>query len=596
MNTKHFFTAIALLLLATASNATAQTDGRDFLPPTMGWSSWNTYAANISDSIIRRQADAMVSTGLDTVGYRYINIDDGFFYNRDSNGRLVIHPTRFPNGLRPVVDYIHAKGLKAGIYSDAGHNTCASYYGGETGGVGGGLYEHDAEDCEMYFNEMDFDFIKVDFCGGDAPQNSERLALDTEQRYTEIAAAIQQVEQQTGKDIIYNVCRWNFPGTWVCDIADSWRISQDINASWASVKDIIAQNLYLSAYCQNGHYNDMDMLEVGRGLTTAEDQTHFGLWCIMSSPLLIGCDLGSLSTATRKLLGNEDLIALNQDPLGLQAYVAKAQDGIYILVKDIEEKYGMTRAVAIYNPTDASVKTTMQFSDLDLGGDVTMRDLVSKRTYGPYQNQYTLSLPAHGTRFFRLTATERLLRTCYEAETAWLGSYQEIYNNQSKQTAIYSSDSNCSGGMKAGWLGMSNANDLQWRNVYVTEDGEYDLTFFYQSGEDRTITVSIDGEETATLTCNSGSWTAIDSATVSTHLTAGEHIVRLSNASAWMPDIDRMTVALTLADAISAPEADDTPTLAAQSPATITDLSGRRLQSAPAQGLYIENGKKILKN
>jgi len=581
---KHCLIALTVVCAAlTQQPAHAQT----FAPPTMGWSSWNTYAANISDSIIRRQADAMVDNGLDTVGYKYINIDDGFFYNRDANGRLVIHPTRFPNGLRPVVDYIHSKGLKAGTYSDAGHNTCASFYGGETGGVGAGLYEHDEEDCEMYFNEMDFDFIKVDFCGGSAGQNSEHLALNEKERYTDIAKAI----AKTGKKVVYNVCRWDFPGTWVCDIADSWRISQDIYASWESVKNIISQNLYLSAYCANGHYNDMDMLEVGRGLSTIEDQTHFGMWCIMSSPLLIGCDLGSISPSTRKLLGNEELIAVNQDALGLQAYVASAADGTYTLVKDVDEKYGLSRVVALYNPTDKAVKMTLKFSDVDLGGQVAVRNLMTRKDAGTYEDSYTTSVSAHGTRFLKLTAERRLMRTVYEAETAWLSAYQEIYNNQSVGTAIYVDDSNCSGGEKVGWLGKSANNDLQWKNVYVAEAGEYDLTFFYQSGESRTMNLTVNGGESQKLSCNSGSWTKVDSVVARVQLQAGENVVRLYNANAWMPDIDRMTLKAVVPDAVSAITTDDRAT-------PIYDLKGRAVSSTMEEtpkGIYISDGKKLMK-
>ena len=181
-------------------------------PPLMGWSSWNTYGFQINDSVIKAQADAMVALGFKECGYNHINIDDGFFGGRDEGGKLLIHPTRFPNGLRPLVDYIHSLGLKAGIYSDAGSNTCASYWGQpkDTIGIGVGLYGHDTEDMQLYFNELNFDFIKVDYCGADANNNADGLDLDVEQRYKEIAAAI----LATGRtDITWNICRWAFPGT-----------------------------------------------------------------------------------------------------------------------------------------------------------------------------------------------------------------------------------------------------------------------------------------------------------------------------------------------------------------------------------------------
>ena len=309
-------------------------------PPLMGWSSWNTYGFQINDSVIKVQADAMVNLGFQEKGYNHINIDDGFFGGRDSEGNLLIHPTRFPNGLRPLVDYIHSKGLKAGIYSDAGANTCASYWGNpkDTIGIGVGLYKHDAEDLNLYFNDLDFDFIKVDYCGADARNNADGLDLDVEKRYKEIAAAI----KETGStDATWNICRWAFPGTWACEIADSWRTTEDIYLGWESIKSIIGQSLYLSAYTSYGHYNDMDMLEVGRGLTEEEDKTHFGMWCMMSSPLLIGCDMNDIKGNALSLMQNEELIALNQNTLGQQAYVVQKSKDCYVLTKDMEEANGV---------------------------------------------------------------------------------------------------------------------------------------------------------------------------------------------------------------------------------------------------------------
>ena len=150
-----------------------------------------------------------------------------------------------------------------------------------------------------------------------------------------------------------NACRWAYPGTWADNAGFSWRTTGDIYDGWASVKGILAENLYLSAYCYDGHYNDMDMLEVGRSMTTEEDKTHFGMWCIMNSPLLIGCDMTNIKSTTLNLLKNKELIALNQDTLYQQAYVAGLVNGCYILVKDIETLNGNKRAFAVYNPNDA---------------------------------------------------------------------------------------------------------------------------------------------------------------------------------------------------------------------------------------------------
>ena len=501
--------------------------------PTMGWSSWNAYGFKINENIIKSQADAIVSTGLMDAGYIYLNIDDGFFGGRDSEGHLLIHPTRFPNGMRPIVDYIHAKGLKAGIYSDAGKNTCASYWGGDEIGVGVGLYGHDQEDIDLYFKELNFDFIKVDFCGVD------KLDLSEQERYT----AIHQAIVNTGRtDVRLNVCRWAFPGTWVHDVATSWRISEDIYLGWNSIKSIVGQNLYLSAYATEGKYNDMDMLEVGRGLSAEEDKTHFGMWCIMSSPLLIGCDMTTISKEALDLMTNKELIALNQDTLGLQAYVVKKEAGAYLLVKDVEKLYGKNRAIAIYNPTDAEVEFEVDFLTLDLGGRVLARDLFEKKDEGTFVGSMSVKVPAHGTRIYKLTAEQRYERTKYEGETAWLSAYQELFNNQSAETGIYEELAVCSGGAKAGWLGKSEANDLQWRNVYSENGGEYTMTLAFITGESRNVKIQVNDEEVQTLSLNSGGWSTLATIEVDVTLKKGNNIIRLSNASAWMPDIDCMDI------------------------------------------------------
>ena len=512
-------------------------------PPLMGWSSWNTYGFQINDSVIQAQADAMVELGFKDCGYDHINIDDGFFGGRDAEGNLLIHPERFPNGLRGLVDYIHAKGLKAGIYSDAGRNTCASYWGKPKDeiGRGVGLYGHDAADFDLYFNsdKLNFDFIKIDYCGADAGNNDEGLDLDVELRYKEIAAALEAVGRD---DITWNICRWAFPGTWACEIADSWRTTEDIYLGWESVKSIINQSLYLSAYTSYGRYNDMDMLEVGRGLTEEEDKTHFGMWCIMSSPLLIGCDMNDIKGNALELMQNKELIALNQNALGLQAYVVKRENGAYVLVKDVEEKYGTKRAVAFYNPTNASVEMSIAFSQLDLAGDVKVRDLFEKKDKGVYEGSYSVTVPAHGTRIYKLEAEQRLERTLYEAETAWLTDYQEIKNNEVYGTAIYSEKNGCSGGVAVGWLGNRDSNDLQWRNVYSKEGGEYTLRVYFVTGDNRTMKLSVNGGEAIVYTGNSGGWGTVGSAEFDVVLEKGENVVRLFNESGYMGDIDKMEV------------------------------------------------------
>ena len=557
-------------------------------PPTMGWSSWNTYGVNINDALIRKQADAMVSKGLKAVGFNHINIDDGYFGGRDETGQLLIHPTRFPNGLKGIVDHIHAKGLKAGIYSDAGRNTCGSMFNGDVIGKGVGLYEHDQQDADFFFKELGFDFIKVDFCGGSYYHNEDHLVLDEKERYTAIAQAI----KNTGRDDVrMNACRWAYPGTWISDVACSWRTTGDINDSWNSVKGIIRENLYMSAYCHDGRYNDMDMLEVGRSMTAEEDKTHFGMWCIMASPLLIGCDLTSLKTTTSALLRNKELIALNQDPLCLQAYIAGLVNGCHILVKDIEQLGGLRRAFAVYNPNDEEKTVQVTFASLDLGGIVSLRDVFLKKDLGEFEEKYEVTVPAHGTRIYVAQATERLERKLYEAETAYISDYQELKNNQSERTGIYEEASNCSSGFKASWLGYSEQNDLQWRDVYSTDGGTYRMIIFYMTGENRKITVEVNGQKVQTVSVNSGGFQQIGKKNFSIQLNPGRNTIRLSNPTGWMPDIDCMTLQCTAKpDGLQLPDSSS-----AQGDETAYSIDGKLLvgNARNHPGVQITNGKKI---
>ncbi len=501
-------------------------------PPTMGWSSWNTFAVNISEDIIKGQADAMVSQGLKDVGYLYINIDDGFQYGRLPSGKVRIHPTRFPRGLKPVSDYIHAKGLKAGIYSDAGDCTCGSIYNGDTRNTDVGFYGHEQTDADYYFKELEFDFIKVDYCGGN------HAGLNEQEQYTAIHDAI----VATGRNVRYNLCRWAYPGTWCHDISTSWRTTGDIYDGWASVKGIIDENLYLSAYCYDGCYNDMDMLEVGRSMTEEEDKTHFGMWCIMSSPLLIGCNMATLRERPLELLKNTELIALNQDPLGLQAYVVQHRGETYVLVKDILALHGLTRAVALYNPSDKEVQMTVSFSELDLAGKVKVRDLYSHQDLGEMEGALSTLVPPHATRIYKLEAERRLDRYSYEGETAFLHDYQEIYNNQSAETAIYERSSAASGGAYASWLGRRRSNSLEWKDVYVSEEGDYTAHFTTASKDKRTFSVVLNGEEQGSISVQTTDWQAFKDYDITLHLHAGSNSILLYNDSEWMPNIDRLTI------------------------------------------------------
>lgn len=548
------FPCVAVSLVA-ATHAQVET-------PTMGWSSWNTYSIDISDSIIRSQADAMVARGLRDAGYTYINIDDGYFYGRDSAGNLRVHPGKFPDGLRPVVDHIHSLGLKAGIYSDAGPNTCGSLWNDDIYGHGSGLYGHDAADADFFFNKCGFDFIKIDYCGGNG--ENDQLDLPERERYGEIAKAI----RATGQPVRINMCRWAFPGTWAPEVGSSWRISPDINASWGAVRNIIRRNLYLSAFATRGGYNDMDMLEVGRGLTPDEDATHFGMWCIMSSPLLIGCDMNKLDDATLALLTNPELIALNQDPLGLQAYVVKADGaGAYALVKDVGTRFGCERALALYNSSDEPRRMAVALSDIELAGPVKLRDLYAREDIGSAVDSVSALLPPHATRIYRLSGTRRTERPIYEAEAGWYNAYQDLDNHVVSGTPSFAMDSTSSGGVKIINLGGTPENYLEWRDVWSENGGDYLVEILCQSHEVREMDVEVNGtkltrlvspefepssdrvatkpELTRFLTTALSHAAGVPPANPFTlrlpvKLRPGVNVIRLSNSSERMPDVDAM--------------------------------------------------------
>ena len=552
--------------------------------PLMGWSSWNTYALNISEQLIKEQADAMVSTGLKDAGYKFINIDDGFWNGRAEDGTLIIDTTKFPNGMRAVSDYIHSVGLKAGIYSDAGDNTCGSQ-NRDPYGLNVGLFRYEKEDCHTYFIDWNYDFIKVDYCGG------IHKNLDDKVQYTKIAEAIKNCGRD---DIQFNICRWAYPGTWVAGIADSWRTTGDIYDSWDSVESILAENLYMSAYCRDGHYNDMDMLEVGRSMTHTEDQTHFAMWCIMSSPLLVGCDMRNMKQETIDLLTNTELIALNQDPLHLQAYVAYKSNGCYILVKDIETRFGNTRAIAVYNPSSSSRTVNLDLNKLELGGAVTLRDLFTHTDLGNFTGKYRVTIPSHGTAVFKATAQERLERVRYEGECGYISDYQELAINELMRTGIYTKADACSGGYKAGWLGYKEENDLCFDNVYSRDGGKYDMTIAFLTADDRAIKLDINGKHVATQIVNSGGYDKIGTITIPVTLKAGLNTIRMHDADYFMPDIDYFDLVPAKQDGTAAVETDNG-NRTDNGTYTLNGVKVDDTENLPS-GIYIVGGKKVAHN
>lgn len=357
--------------------------------PIMGWSSWNNFRVAIDEKIIKAQADFMVSTGLKDAGYNFVNIDDGFFGGRNGKGELLVHPKRFPGGMKAVADYIHGKGLKAGIYSDAGINTCASTWDKDTIGVGSGLYGHDEQDLTLMLKTWGYDFIKVDWCGG------ETLGLDEETRYTQLAKQIKAIRP----DVLYNICRWQFPGKWAVGIADSWRISGDISNNFESILHIIDKNADLWKYSSSGHVNDMDMLQVGRGMSEEEDRSHFTMWCMMNSPLLLGNDLRTMSKQTLELVTNKEIIALNQDKLGYQARRLQQKKGVEIWAKPLVSTMSGQIAVTLLNRSTMPASISLDIDSVGIvsAQDYQIRDLWKHKDYDLTKAKTaTFEIPAHG--------------------------------------------------------------------------------------------------------------------------------------------------------------------------------------------------------
>ena len=536
---RHYSSIIIALAAVLASSCCERPQG--VKPPLMGWSSWNAYMVDISDSIITHQADLMVEKGLKEAGYRYVNIDDGFFGYRDERGYMVPHPERFPKGpegMRALVDHIHSLGLKAGIYSDAGDNTCGSSYNHDLNGLGAGLYGHDVVDAERYFNEWDFDFIKLDYCGG------QNLKLDPEERYREIRRVIDSVAT---RHIRINVCRWNFPGTWVNGIGDSWRISADIRPVWKSIKYIVGKNLYLSAYAGNGNYNDMDMLAVGYnikpspfweeglGLSYTEEEAHFGIWCIMSSPLLLGCDIEYIPEETMKIITNPELIAINQDRLGLQAHVVQHVGETYVFAKDILEKWGNTRAVALYNPADTSMRFTLTPEEIEMTGALTVRDLNLNADLGECSS-IEITLPPHSAKILKVSG-ERIEPTLYEAEWGYCPDFTAIKGTGVKYVPMEGT----SGRAAAMNLGGSESNCLEWRDVHSVSGGEYELSVTLQDcDENAGLRLSVNGEEKEMVSCGAGK-NGFHTLNFPARLRKGKNCIRIWSETP-LPAVDKLNI------------------------------------------------------
>jgi len=324
------------------------------LTPPLGWNSWNTFGANIDEELIKKSADAMVESGLKDCGYEYVVIDDCWAeMKRDENHRLVASKTKFPGGMKAVADYVHGKGLKFGMYSCAGPLTCAGYPAS---------YEHEFIDAQT-FAEWGVDLLKYDYCYHSSIVPGHIL-------YKRMGLAL----ANCGRDILFSACSWGADDTkeWIKSTgAHMWRSTGDINDSWESIKSLALSQLPVQAYNGLGSFNDMDMLVVGmhakglvglKGCSDTEYRTHFSLWALVNSPLMIGCDIREMSEETKKILMNKDVLAINQDAAGRQPYMLGSDMERPIIAKHLENG---DIAIGLFNLGDNDVY--MHFSPEMLG-------------------------------------------------------------------------------------------------------------------------------------------------------------------------------------------------------------------------------------
>ncbi|MEU1203628.1 NPCBM/NEW2 domain-containing protein [Streptomyces sp. NPDC005813] len=376
---------------ATASPASpALADGLALTPP-MGFNNWNSThcRSEFNEDMVKGIADIFVDKGLKDAGYQYVNLDDCWALpSRDANGKLVPDPVRFPGGIKAVADYVHAKGLKLGIYTSAGTKTCNS--AGFPGALG-----HEYSDAQQ-FADWGVDYLKYDNCNNQG--------VDARLRYTTMRDAL----KATGRPIVYSICEWgeNKPWEWAADVGHLWRTTGDISDSWGSMLSILKQNLPLAPHAGPGHWNDPDMLEVGNGgMTDTEYRSHFSMWSVMAAPLLIGSDLRKASAATFDILDNKEVIAVDQDPLGKQGAVVSSSGGRWVVSKEMKDG---SRAVALFNETGSAqrIATTAQAVGLPAADAYTQRDLWRHKSYNT-AGTISATVPAHGTVLFRVAADPR---------------------------------------------------------------------------------------------------------------------------------------------------------------------------------------------
>lgn len=369
----------------------------------MGWMSWNFFGEDINEENLKATADLMVSEGFLDAGYEYLFIDDCWQGGRDNRNNIIADPVKFPSGIKALADYVHSKGLKLGIYSDAAPLTCAGY----TASLG--FEEQDAKT----FAEWDVDYLKYDYCG--APVDVETAKA----RYKKMADAL----TNSGRDIALGVCEWGVrnPATWAGELGGSvWRTSYDVRDMWIDtlkkgglgIMDILEETVPVSKYARPGHWNDMDMLIVGLygkgdassdlggvGCSDTEYQSQMSLWCMMASPLAMSNDLRSLNDETRRILLNKEVIAIDQDPLGKAAERVVKTDDYQVFLRPLS---GDRYAIAILNTSDKVRNISVSFKDLSLPNRYKVRDVWAHKDLGS-RTKWSGKVASHETKVFVLS-------------------------------------------------------------------------------------------------------------------------------------------------------------------------------------------------
>ena len=356
--------------------------------PPMGWNSWNKFGCDVSEDLIRQVADAMVTSGMKDAGYQYVVIDDCWQVERGSNGGIVADAKRFPSGMKALADYVHAKGLKFGLYSDAGTKTCQ----GRPGSRG-----YEFQDARQYA-AWGVDYLKYDWCS--------TSTQEARSSYEIMRAAL----DASGRPIVFSICEWGTarPWLWGKGVGNLWRTTGDIQDRWQGklewkpgdccsygMLDILDQEAGLESYAGPGHWNDPDMLEVGNGgMTTAEYRSHFSLWAILAAPLIAGNDLRDMRPEIREILTHKEVIAVDQDPAGNQGRRVRKDGNLEVWSKVLQDG---SRAVVLLNRGTADGEIGVTWEDLGYPAHLSarVRDLWQAKDLGERKGKFSATVAPH---------------------------------------------------------------------------------------------------------------------------------------------------------------------------------------------------------